>query len=71
VLFFSQLDKSLSAGTEFDGKAFDKQVKDWEWQWVNKHDNAYPNATSGNAVDLSKQLFEKYNSIIQQAYNQQ
>lgn len=67
-LFFSQLDKSLSEGTEFDASAFDKQVKDWEWQWVNKHDNAYPNTTSGNSVEKAKQLFQKYNPVIQQVY---
>ncbi|MDN5289459.1 MAG: alpha-N-acetylglucosaminidase [Mucilaginibacter sp.] len=67
-LFFSQLDKSLSSGTEFDANAFDKQVKDWEWQWVNKHDNAYPNTISGNPVEKAKQLFKKYNNVIQQAY---
>lgn len=67
-LFFDQLNKSLASGVPFDEHAFDKQVKDWEWQWVNKHDNAYPNTISGNAVEKAKQLFEKYNPIIQQAY---
>ena len=71
IMYFNQLDKSLAAGTAFDDKAFDKQVKDWEWQWVNKHDNAYPNATSGNPVEKARQLFEKYNGVIQQTYNQQ
>ena len=67
-LFFNQLDKSLLTGTEFDASAFDKQVKDWEWQWVNKHDNAYPNTISGNSVEKAKQLFQKYNLVIQQVY---
>ena len=70
-LFFDQLNKSLTSGTSFDELTFDKQVKDWEWQWVNKHDNAYPDATKGNAVEVSKRLFEKYHTIIQQAYTQQ
>ncbi|WP_183559813.1 alpha-N-acetylglucosaminidase [Mucilaginibacter sp. SP1R1] len=70
ALFFKELDKSLSSGTTFDSNAFDKQVKDWEWQWVNKHDNAYPNTITGSAVEVSKQLFEKYDTIIQQTYNQ-
>ncbi|WP_419698544.1 alpha-N-acetylglucosaminidase [Mucilaginibacter sp. NFX135] len=68
ALFFDLLNKSLASGSKFDELAFDKQVKDWEWQWVNKHDNAYPNTVSGNSVEKSKQLFEKYNPIIQQAY---
>ncbi|MGN8068499.1 alpha-N-acetylglucosaminidase [Mucilaginibacter sp. SG564] len=68
VLFFDQLNKSLASGSKFDELAFDKQVKDWEWQWVNKHDNAYPNTISGNSVEKAKQLFKKYSPIIQQAY---
>jgi len=70
-LFFDQLNKSLASGSKFDELTFDKQVKNWEWQWVNKHDNAYPDATKGNAVEVSKRLFEKYHTIIQQAYTQQ
>ncbi|MBB6126015.1 alpha-N-acetylglucosaminidase [Mucilaginibacter lappiensis] len=69
-LFLDQLNKSLISGAPFDEPAFDKQVKGWEWQWVNKHDNAYSDATKGNSVDLSKQLFEKYHTTIQQAYIQ-
>jgi alpha-N-acetylglucosaminidase len=67
-LYFSQLDKAMASNTPFDDKAFDKQVKDWEWQWVNKHDNAYPDVTKGNAIEQAKLLFAKYNSIIQQSY---
>ncbi|MBB6107915.1 alpha-N-acetylglucosaminidase [Mucilaginibacter lappiensis] len=69
-LFLDQLNKSLISGAPFDEPAFDKQVKDWEWQWVNKHDNSYSDATKGNSVDLSKQLFGKYHTPIQQAYIQ-
>ena len=68
VMFFKQMDKALEAGTTFDGKNFDKQVKDWEWQWVNSHDNAYSDIIKGDAVSVSKQLFEKYPNIIEQSY---
>jgi alpha-N-acetylglucosaminidase len=70
AMYFAQLDKSLSSGSEFDDQAFDKHVKDWEWQWVNKHDNAYPNTVNGNPVDKARQLFSKYHSIIEQTYSQ-
>jgi len=71
ALYFNQLDKSLNTGTAFDEHGFDKQVKDWEWQWVNKHDNAYPNTVNSNPIEKSKQLFEKYHSVIKQTYSQQ
>ncbi len=68
VMFFKQMDKALETGTAFDAKNFNKQVKDWEWQWVNSHDNAYPDLTKGDAVGVSKRLFEKYHHIIEQSY---
>ncbi|MET3498490.1 alpha-N-acetylglucosaminidase [Mucilaginibacter rubeus] len=64
VMYFGQLDKSLSTKTDFNAEAFDKQVKDWEWQWVNKHDNAYTDTAKGDAIEKSKQLFAKYNAMI-------
>ncbi|MDB5155856.1 MAG: alpha-N-acetylglucosaminidase [Mucilaginibacter sp.] len=67
-LYISALDNALATGTAFDDKAFDKQVKDWEWAWVNKHDNAYSDKTKGDAVEQSKLLFAKYYNIIQQSY---
>ncbi|GAA4322546.1 alpha-N-acetylglucosaminidase [Mucilaginibacter gynuensis] len=67
-LYFTGLSKAMAAKTPFDEAAFDKQVKNWEWQWVNKHDNAYPNATKGNPVDVAKAMFIKYSSIIDAAY---
>lgn len=67
-LYFTQLNKALSTGAAFDEKAFDKQVKDWEWSWVNRHDNAYTDVAKGNPVEQAKALFAKYNDVIQQAY---
>lgn len=67
-LYFTQLNKALATGTPFDDKAFDKQVKDWEWSWVNRHDNAYTDITEGNPVEQAKALFVKYKEVIEQAY---
>jgi len=68
VMFFKQMNKALETGITFDAKSFDKQVKDWEWQWVNSHDNAYADVTKGDAISVSKQLFKKYHDIIEQSY---
>jgi len=67
-LFFTQMNKAMDTGTDFDAANFDKQVKDWEWNWVNSHDNAYPDTITGNAVDVSKRLFSKYHLIIQKTF---
>jgi len=68
VLFINQMDKAMAAGTAFDAADFDKQVKNWEWQWVNTHDNAYPDITKGDAVETSKRLFAKYQQVILASY---
>jgi len=67
-LFFRQMNKAMDTGTEFDAAKFDKQVKDWEWQWVNSHDNAYTDVVKGDAVEVSKRLFSKYQEVVQRAF---
>lgn len=67
-LFFTMLDKSMQAGTTPDLKAFDQQVKNWEWKWVNQHDNAYSAKPTGNSLEKSAELYKKYNQIIRESY---
>ncbi|HEY0174956.1 MAG TPA: alpha-N-acetylglucosaminidase C-terminal domain-containing protein, partial [Pedobacter sp.] len=67
-LFFAMLDKSMQAGTTPDLKAFDQQVKNWEWKWVNQHDNAYSAKPTGNSLEKAAELYKKYNQIIREAY---
>ena len=69
-LFFTYLNKSLLTGTELDAKAFDKQLKSWEWNWVNTSDNKYSNTTKGKSVEIARQLFKKYNTSILMSYQQ-
>ncbi|MBE9586634.1 alpha-N-acetylglucosaminidase [Mucilaginibacter sp. JRF] len=67
-LYFTGLSKAMATGKAFDEAAFDKAVKNWEWQWVNKHDNAYTDVAKGDPVETAKALYAKYNSIIKAAY---
>lgn len=62
--YFLAINKAWANNTAFDSKAFDKEIKNWEWQWVNKHDNSYPNLPKGNSVEKSKALFQKYYTTI-------
>ena len=66
-MFFAALDQSLANKTQFDAKAFENKVKDWEWAWVNKHDK-YPAVTSGNSVEVAKRIFNKYGAQVIAAY---
>jgi alpha-N-acetylglucosaminidase len=67
-MFFKMLDQSLKAGSTADLKAFDRQVKDWEWKWVNLHNNAYSGTTKGNSFEVVSGLYKKYNQTIKEAY---
>lgn len=58
-MFFHYLDQSLVSGKEPDWKAFDREVKDWEWKWVNSHDR-YDALEKGNAVLVAVELYNKY-----------
>jgi alpha-N-acetylglucosaminidase len=65
-LFFHYLEEALAAGREVDMAAFDKAVKNWEWQWVNSHD-VYPDRTSGETVTVAKEMYRKYGSSVRTA----
>ena len=67
-MFFKALDQSLQTGTAVDLKAFDKNVKNWEWQWVNLHNNAYSDKIKGNAFEVVTKLYAKYNDQIKAAH---
>jgi alpha-N-acetylglucosaminidase len=66
-MFFDGLKESLAKNTPFDSDAFGNKVKDWEWTWVNGH-SQYAATTTGNAVEVAKTLFDKYDKRIEQAY---
>ena len=65
--FFSLLQQSLQTGTTPDFKAFEKDISQWEWHWVNEH-NSFPVETSGNSIAVSLALYKKYREIIEQNY---
>ena len=58
-LLFRWLDRCLVTGREMDWGAFDKEVKDQEWKWVNSHDH-YEDRTRGDAVGAAVELYRKY-----------
>lgn len=66
-MFFADLNKSLINKTSFNDSAFQNEVKNWEWTWVNKH-NPYPYKVTGNSVEVAKSLFAKYHTKIEAAY---
>jgi alpha-N-acetylglucosaminidase len=66
-MFFHHLDSCLKSGAALNMRSFDKQVKDWEWQWVHGHE-AYPTRPAGDPVAVARELYKKYRAVIHQAY---
>jgi alpha-N-acetylglucosaminidase len=62
--FFAKVSSALYQGKEMDKSIFVKEIKQWEWQWVNKRKD-YPVVISGNAVIISKQLYDKYRKVLE------
>ena len=65
--FITALSRSLAEGKEFNNDAYQKRIAQWEWNWVNSRKD-YPVRVSGNAVEISKALYQKYRSGIAQLY---
>src|SRR4051812_30885794 len=57
--FFTQLKISLQQNKPFDKNTFQEQIKDWEWQWVNKRKD-YALQPKGDAVSVVSALYRKY-----------
>ncbi len=59
VKFFDEIERCWACGEEFDAEAFDKEIAEWEWNWVNSHDE-YPSAADGDCVETAVRIFNSY-----------
>lgn len=66
-MFFHRANSSLENHTHIDMLAFDEEVKNWEWVWVNSHEK-YPVHTSGDPVQVAKSMYEKYRERVEEIY---
>ena len=65
--FFSVAASALEKGKPMDTDGFQKNISQWEWQWVNAHKN-FPVRPSGDAVVVSQSLYRKYRNIAAAAF---
>lgn len=61
--FFAKASAALREGKDMDIDSFVKNIKDWEWQWVNKRKD-YPVTITGNALDAASFMYKKYRRLI-------
>lgn len=65
--FFRHVTTAMEQHRPPDLKAFENQVKEWEWQWVNSHE-PYTDQPRGNPVAVAREMHAKYAALLQETY---
>ncbi len=65
--FFQMVSQSMETHQKPDLASFEKNIRQWEWQWVKKQ-NAFPTVEKGNSIQLSLAMHKKYRERLTQAY---
>jgi alpha-N-acetylglucosaminidase len=58
--FFNLMKDEITGGGKLDYEKFLKDIKDWERNWVDLHEENIIAVPSGNSVGLAKDLWKKY-----------
>lgn len=62
--FFNKIDVAMAKGKDVDVVVFQKEIAQWEWQWVNERKD-FATKPLGNPVTVATELHQKYRSIIE------
>lgn len=65
-MFINDVLESVKKGSAFDEKAFKKRTYDFEDQWLKQH-KVYKTAPTGNSIQKSREILNKYKSEIMKA----
>jgi alpha-N-acetylglucosaminidase len=65
--FFDMLRLSLQTNIAPDLQAFEKNIRAWEWRWVNEQ-KTFPIQPVGNSIKKAQQIYRSYRRIIDEAY---
>jgi alpha-N-acetylglucosaminidase len=66
--FFDLLDASLRNNTPPDFSLFEKNIKEWEWNWVNTRKD-FQTEVMGSPVKVARELHAKYRKGMGKMYN--
>ncbi|WP_207535931.1 alpha-N-acetylglucosaminidase [Desertivirga arenae] len=61
--FFTAVRMDLDGKKPLNKEEFAKEIKQWEWDWVNARKD-YPVKPSGNPVEESKKVYQKYRKQV-------
>jgi alpha-N-acetylglucosaminidase len=65
--FFAMLRQSMQQEKEPDLQGFEKDIRVWEWDWVNQQ-TSFPLTPTGNPLIIARELYHKYRQKIEAAY---
>lgn len=65
--FIAYAINSLEKNSLFSQKEINEEIKDLEWGWVNSI-NLYPKEPTGDPVELAKEIFNKYDKEVNEAF---
>lgn len=66
-LFFSRVSGAMQKNEPLNMEEFTKEMKQWEWEWVNKRKD-FPVHPSGDPIAVSGKMYDKYNSLVRNAF---
>jgi alpha-N-acetylglucosaminidase len=61
------LDQALTTDKDPDLSAFEKSIRQWEWQWVNQQ-KTFPLRPTGDSRNAAEILYKKYRQRIGDSY---
>ena len=65
--FFDYIEQCWNKGVEPDFESFDREMCEWEWQWVHAHES-YPTRAHGDEIKVAKKIYGKYADRMKQAF---
>jgi alpha-N-acetylglucosaminidase len=65
--FFLAVTNAMKQQKEIDMPAFQQEIAQWEWKWVNTY-KSYPAAPTGSTLETAGLLHKKYRKRIEEIY---
>lgn len=61
--FFAYLKEKIATGARMETTDFETTIKNWEWNWVNSHNN-FSAEPSGDVIETVNALYKKYRALM-------
>jgi len=62
--FIAYLRECMKQNKKLDINYFERDIKEWEWNWVNSTNGNFQATPSGDPVEIARDLFLKYNQQL-------